>query len=77
MRKNGVSFYTLNLEIDETQPKKKEKKALPDFHKTQKENLIKRLETDVEINRSQRGKGTITISFKNDTDFERIISLLE
>ena len=45
--------------------------------KVQKENLIKRLETDVDINRSQRGKGTITISFKNDTDFERIISLLE
>jgi ParB family chromosome partitioning protein len=64
-------------EETKTQPKKKEKKALPDFHKTQKENLIKRLETDVEINRSQRGKGIITISFKNDTDFERIISLLE
>ena len=60
-----------------TQPKKKEKKALPDFHKTQKEKLIKRLETNIEISRSQRGKGAITISFKNDSDFERIISLLE
>lgn len=59
------------------QPKKKEKKALPDFHKTQKENLIKKLDTDIEITRSQRGKGAITISFKNDADFERIISLLE
>lgn len=59
------------------QPKKKEKKSLPEFHKAKKENLITKLETDIEITRSQRGKGTISISFKNDADFERIISLLE
>jgi ParB family chromosome partitioning protein len=62
---------------EKPQPKKKEKKALPDFHKTKQDNLIKKLETDIEITRSQRGKGAITISFKNDADFERIISLLE
>lgn len=59
------------------QPKRKEKKALPEFHKTQKANLINKLGTEIEITRSQRGKGTISISFKNDADFERIISLLE
>ena len=53
------------------------KKTLPEFHKTQKENLIKKLDTQIEITRSQRGKGAITISFKNDEDFQRIISLLE
>ena len=41
------------------------------------ENLIKKLDTQIEITRSQRGKGAITISFKNDEDFQRIISLLE
>ncbi len=53
------------------------KKTLPEFHKTKKENLIKKLDTQIEITRSQRGKGAITISFKNDEDFQRIISLLE
>ena len=62
---------------EKPQTKKKEKKSLPDFHNSQKENLIKKLDTQVEITRSQRGKGAITISFKNDEDFQRIISLLE
>lgn len=53
------------------------KKTLPEFHKTKKENLIKKLDTQIEITRSQRGKGAITISFKNDEDFQRIISILE
>lgn len=53
------------------------KKSLPEFHNTKKENLIKKLDTQIEITRSQRGKGAITISFKNDEDFQRIISLLE
>ncbi len=53
------------------------KKSLPEFHNTKKENLIKKLDTQIEITRSQRGKGAITISFKNDDDFQRIISLLE
>ena len=53
------------------------KKSLPEFHNTKKESLIKKLDTQIEITRSQRGKGAITISFKNDEDFQRIISLLE
>ena len=65
-------------EEEKPQTKKKTtKKTLPEFHKTKKENLIKKLDTQIEITRSQRGKGAITISFKNDEDFQRIISLLE
>lgn len=53
------------------------KKQLPDFHAARREALSAKLDTDIEITRSQRGKGKITIAFKNDKDFERIIALLE
>lgn len=53
------------------------KKQLPDFHAARREALSVKLDTDIEITRSQRGKGKITIAFKNDKDFERIIALLE
>ena len=71
---------TVNRLKEEEKPQTKNKttkKTLPEFHKTKKENLIKKLDTQIEITRSQRGKGAITISFKNDEDFQRIISLLE
>jgi len=35
-----------------------------------------RLSAEVEIKRSRRGKGTMTIHFNNDEDFERIMKLL-
>ena len=35
------------------------------------------LQSAVEIKRSQRGRGTVTIAFNSDSDFERIMSLLE
>lgn len=53
------------------------KKQLPDFHLARREALSAKLDTEIEISRSQRGKGKITIAFKNDKDFERIIALLE
>lgn len=59
------------------QPVKNNKKQLPDFHASRRDALSARLDTGIEITRSQRGKGKITIAFKNDKDFERIIALLE
>ena len=53
------------------------KKQLPEFHAARRKALSAKLDTDIEITRSQRGKGKITIAFKNDKDFERIIALLE
>jgi ParB family chromosome partitioning protein len=62
---------------EKTQPKSKTKKQLPEYHSSKKESLSSLLDTSIEIMRSQRGKGKITIAFKNDKDFERIMELLE
>lgn len=50
---------------------------LPVEHLEFKSNLSKKLSTTIEIKRSQRGKGIISIPFSNDKDFQRIISIIE
>ena len=50
---------------------------LPEAHQAAQSRLKERLQSTVEIKRSQRGKGTLTIAFNNDADFERIMALLE
>ena len=49
---------------------------LPEKHTAAQNRLKERLQATVEVKRSQRGKGTLTIAFNNDADFERIIKLL-
>jgi len=53
------------------------KTDLPSLHIEVKNNLAQKLSTDVDIKRSNRGKGSISIAFANDKEFERIISLLQ
>lgn len=60
-----------------TQKSTPKSKALPQTHNDFKAKLSKKLSTIIEIKRSQRGKGTITIPFTNDKDFQRIISIIE
>ena len=55
---------------------KKQKNVLPLSFITQADNLSKSLNTKVKIDRNNKGKGSITINFKNDEDFERLISLI-
>ena len=50
---------------------------LPKEHTEARERLKQRLQSVVEIKRSQRGKGTLTIAFNSDADFERIMKVLE
>ena len=50
---------------------------LPEGHAEAQKRLKERLQSTVEIKRSQRGKGTLTIAFNSDSDFERIMGLLE
>jgi len=61
------------------EPKKPVKRRgdLPTLHTSAQSRLKDRLQSTVEIKRTQRGKGTLTISFNSDADFERIIKLLE
>ena len=39
-------------------------------------DIAKILDTKIKVDRNSKGKGTLTISFKNDEDFERLISLI-
>lgn len=55
----------------------KVQRALPPTHLEFQNILSEKLSTKIEVKRSQRGKGAITIEFSNDKDFERIISILE
>ena len=50
---------------------------LPKQHSEAQQRLKQRLQSVVEIKRSQRGKGTLMIAFNSDSDFERIMKLLE
>lgn len=50
--------------------------ALPASHSAAQSQMRQMLESEVEIKRSRRGKGTMTIHFNNDADFERIMKLL-
>ncbi|MBQ7280045.1 MAG: ParB/RepB/Spo0J family partition protein [Bacteroidales bacterium] len=51
-------------------------KSLPESYSQQKDRLHERLQSEIEIRRSKRGKGTLTIHFNNDSDFERIMKII-
>ena len=55
----------------------KKKEDLPEIHAASRSSLRQYLQSEVEIKRSRRGKGTLTIHFNNDKDFERIIKLIK
>ena len=56
--------------------KNKQKNVLPLTFINQADNLSKTLNAKVKIDRNNKGKGSITINFKNDEDFERLITLI-
>ena len=55
---------------------KKQKDVLPEVFIYKVDSLAKALNTKVKINRNSKGKGTLTIDFKNDEDFERLITII-
>lgn len=57
-------------------PKTKKVSELPSRHAAEKSNLKQYLQSEIEIKRSRRGKGTLTIHFNSDADFERIVSII-
>lgn len=58
-------------------PVAKRRSELPAVHAAAQSRLKERLQSSVEIKRSQRGKGSLTILFNSDDDFNRIMSLIE
>lgn len=58
-------------------PVGRKKDDLPEVHAASRSALKQYLQSEVEIKRSRRGKGTVTIHFNNDRDFERIMKLIK
>lgn len=58
-------------------PTTKKRGELPATHVEAQGRLKKKLQSTVEIKRSQRGKGSMTIYFNSDEDFNRILQLIE
>jgi ParB family chromosome partitioning protein len=65
----------LNQESSKRQ--KPTKIALPHHIQTVKTSLKKMYNTDIDIKRNLKGKGNITIAFKSDEEFNRIIEMLQ
>ena len=55
---------------------KKQKSIVPESYKIQAEILSKALNMGVKVNRDSKGKGSLTISFKNDEEFEKLIDFI-
>ncbi|MCD4790650.1 MAG: ParB/RepB/Spo0J family partition protein [Bacteroidales bacterium] len=52
-------------------------KPLPEKHATIRNSLSVHFDTEVEIRRNNKGKGSIVIPFKSEKEFDGIISILE
>lgn len=55
---------------------KKQSDYIPESFKKQIDNISKSLNMSVKLNRNNRGKGSITINFKNDEEFDKLINLI-
>lgn len=58
-------------------PVAKKRGELPSSHAAAQSRLKDSLQSVVEIKRSQRGKGSLIIHFNSDSDFDRILALIE
>ena len=55
---------------------KKQKDVIPESYKVQADTLSKALNMGVKVSRNSKGRGSLTISFKNDAEFERLLDFI-
>ena len=55
---------------------KKQANVLPESYKVQADTLSKALKMNVKVSRNSKGKGSLTINFKNDEEFERLLDFI-
>lgn len=55
---------------------KKQAIVLPESFKVQADTLSKMLKMNVKVSRNSKGKGSLTINFKNDEEFERLLDFI-
>ena len=78
----GLSVHDTELMAKETSKpkltaKRTDKKPLPKAYTDACTGLKRYLQSEVEVRRNNRGRGTVTIHFNTDADFERLMSLLK
>jgi len=72
-----VEILARDINKDETKKTvKKQKNIIPESFKTQADRLSKTLNMDVKVNRNSKGKGSLTINFKNDREFEHLLDFI-
>ncbi len=57
--------------------KKTAKQPLPELHETTKHELKDYIQSEIDIKRSRKGKGSLIIYFNSDSDFQRIIKIIK
>ncbi len=71
-----LSVRQVEMLAREKSPAKKQKSVVPESYKIQADTLSKALKMNVKVNRDSKGKGSLTISFKNDEEFEKLIDFI-
>ena len=71
-----LSVRQVEMLAREKTPTKKQKNILPESFKIQADTLSKALKMNVKVNRDSKGKGSLTINFKNDEEFEKLIDFI-
>lgn len=71
-----LSVRQVEMLAREQAPAKKQKDVLPESYKIQAETLSKALKMGVKVSRNSKGKGSLTINFKNDEEFEKLIDFI-
>ncbi len=71
-----LSVRQVEMLAREQTPAKKQKDILPESYKIQAETLSKALKMGVKVSRNSKGKGSLTINFKNDEEFEILIDFI-
>ncbi len=80
--KENLSVRDVEKRVKEQKTQKKivahkETTPLPKRYNQAKENLKGRYQSKIQIKRNLKGKGSITIHFNDDSDFDRLMELME
>ena len=70
-----LSVRQVEMLTREKQPKK-QANIVPEIYKAQANTLSKALKMNVKVSRDSKGKGSLTIKFKNDEEFERLLDFI-
>lgn len=71
-----LSVRQVEMLTKEKKTVKKQKDIIPESFKVQAATLSKALDMDVRVSRNIKGKGSLTINFKNDEEFERLLDFI-